>query len=143
MKPSLPPVSLTCHITGRAAGAERDILERELFGQVAPEQRQRHVLVGAVLVDLAHRHGLDHRHVHALAMCPFEHFGDLGIVEALERHGVDLDLQARRLRRTNAVENLAEIAPPGDLGELVRIQRVDRNIDAANPAVMQFGLRSA
>jgi hypothetical protein len=49
---------------------ERDILERELFGQVAPEQRQRHVLVGAVLVDLAHRHGLDHGHVHALAMRP-------------------------------------------------------------------------
>jgi hypothetical protein len=67
--------------------------------QVAPEQRQRQILVGAVLVDLAHRHGLDHRHVHALAMAHLSISGISVLVEALERHGVDLDLQARRLRR--------------------------------------------
>jgi hypothetical protein len=84
------------------------------------QQRQRHVLVGAVLLDLAHRHGLDHGHVHALAMRPFDHVGDLGVVEILQRDGVDLDLQAGLLRRLDAVENLAEIAPAGDLAELVR-----------------------
>ncbi len=72
-------------------------------------------------------------------MGPFEHFRDLGVVEALERHRVDLDAQASLLRRLDALENLAEFAPAGDLAELVGIKRVDRNVDAAHTAVIQFG----
>ena len=60
------------------------------------------ILIDAVPVDLAQRHDLDQRQVHAAAMRPFEQGLDLVLVDALERHRVDLDLEAGLLRGVDA-----------------------------------------
>ena len=91
--------------------------------------RQRQILVGAVVVDVAQRHGLDQRQVHAAAVRPTTRSLDLVLVDALQRHGVDLDLEAGRLRRVDAAQHLFEIAPAGDRLELLRVQRVERDVD--------------
>ncbi len=55
---------------------------------------------------------------------------ELVVVDALERDRVDLDLQAGRLRGVDAGQHLGEIAPARDRAELVRIERVERDVDA-------------
>ena len=47
-------------------------------------------------VDLAHRHGLDQAQIEAVLAAPFDHVVDLVLVDALQRHGVDLDLKPGR-----------------------------------------------
>ena len=105
--------------------------KREDALEVGAQQRQRQILVGAVGVDLAHRHGLDHRQVHAAAMRPAQHLGHFRFVEALQRDSVELDLQAGGLRRIDAGHHLVDVAPARDRTELVPVQRVQRDVDAS------------
>ena len=94
-------------------------------------------MFGAVLFDLAQRHGLDERKIVALGTAPMDHPGDLVLVQALERHHVDLDLEACACGGFNSAENLPEVAPPGDVPEPVGITAVEADIDAPDAAVEQ------
>ena len=66
-----PPAGLLdFDITRRTAGLVSDVLQRELALEIGPDQRERQILVHAVGIDLAHRHRLDHRHIHAARHAP-------------------------------------------------------------------------
>ena len=102
-------------------------------------QRQRQVLVEPRCVaDLAHRHDLDQDQVHAAAVAPADHFLEFAVVHAAQRNGVDLDRQAGALGRVEPAHHLVEIAPAGELAELVRVERVHRHVHAPNADVGQF-----
>ena len=99
MKPRRPPVSATRDITRRPAGAVVEIFECKAFGKPRAHERERQILVEAAFADLAERHHLDQREIHAAAVRPFDQIGEFVLVHALERDRVDLDLEAGRLRR--------------------------------------------
>src|SRR5215208_5310938 len=119
-------------VARRPAAALVEVLEGVALREPRPHERQRQELVDALRLDLAERHDLDQRHVHAAAMRPFEEARDLVVVEILQRDGVDLDPQAGGPRRVDALHDLAEIAPAGDAAELLRIERVEGDVDALN-----------
>ena len=74
---------------------------------------------------------------------PGDEVVDLAVVDALERHGVDLDLQPGGLGGVDAVHHLGEAAPAGDAGELVGVERVERDVDPADAAVGELGGEAA
>src|SRR5213076_306916 len=102
------------HIAGRAAGPQGDLGERPALREPPPDLAEWQVLLGAVAVDLAERHGLDQRQVHALAMGPADEIVELVLVDPLQRHRVDLDVEAGGARRGDAGEYLVELAPARD-----------------------------
>src|SRR5436309_2086992 len=57
----------------------------------------------------------------------------LVLVDAFERHDVDLDGHSGRTGRRDAVEHLLDLAPAGDGPEFFRIERVERDVDAPDP----------
>ncbi len=118
------------NVTGRAARPIIDVGEREAFGEARPHHRQRQVLVEPAFTDVAERHDLDEREVHPAAVRPRDESGELVLVHALERDRIDLDLEARSLRRIDAGEHLVELAPARDGAELVGIERVEGDVDA-------------
>ena len=67
--------------------------------------------------------------------------GDLVLVYALQRDRVDLDLETRGLRGVDAGHHLVELAPAGDGAELVRVERVERHVDAAARRGPRVGAR--
>ena len=83
-------------VAGRAAGVVVEVGQRELLGEPRAQQRQRHILVDAAFADVAHRHHLDQRQRHALAVRPLHQRGDFVLVQVLQRHRVDLDAQGPR-----------------------------------------------
>ena len=125
-------------IAGRAAGVVGEVGQRELLGEPRAQQRQRHILVDAAFADVAHRHHLDQRQCHALAVRPLHQRGDFFLVQILQRHRVDLDGEARRACRLDAGQHLVEIAPAGDRLEFRGVQRIQRDVDAAHAAVAQL-----
>ncbi len=106
--------------------------------QPRPHLAQRQVLVGAVGADLAQRHGLDEREVHAGAVSPANEIVDLVLVGVLERHRIDLHVQTGGLRRGDPVHHLGEIAPAGDRPELDRIKGIDGDVDAPDTGLGQL-----
>ena len=127
-------------ITGGAAGAFGQIQQGETFGQLGAQVRQRPILVQPILVaQIAHGHHFDEGQVVAFRAAPFHQPEQFDIVEALQGDGVDLDLQARVLCRPDAVQNLLQASPPGDLGEFFVVQRVQRHVHPAHAAFVQFG----
>src|SRR6478672_9128709 len=71
-------------------------------------------------------------------MAPFEYWLDLVLVDPLERHHVDLDLEAGLARRRDPAEHLVEIAPAGDRPEPLRVYGVERHIDPPDPMPEQL-----
>ena len=131
---------LNLDIARRPAGLVGDVGQGEALRQLLAHQRQRQVLVHPVLIaEIAHRHDLDDRHVVAEAAAPGQHVAQLVLVHALQRDGVDLDLQPGRLGGGDAVQHLLEIAPAGDGGEFRRVQRVQRDVQPAHAGVIQLG----
>ncbi len=65
--------------------------------------------------------------------------GGFLVVEALERDGVELDLEARLARGLDAAQDLVEIAPARDGAEFRGVERVERDIDAPDAAIREFG----
>ena len=139
MKPSRPPVSATLHVARGPAGAVVDVVEREALGEPRAHDRERQILVEPALADIAERHHLDQREVHAAAMRPGDQLGELVLVDALERDRIDLDLQAGRLRGVDAGQNLVELAPARDGAEFVGIERVERDVDALDAKAGELG----
>ena len=66
---------------------------------------------------------------------------NLVLVDALERDRVDLDLEAGGLGGVDAGDHLVELAPARDGAELVGIERVERDVDALDAAVVQLARR--
>ena len=94
--------------------------------------RERQILVGPLAIGLAHRHGLDQRQVDAAAMGETDQVVVLVLVHALERDRVEFDLEAHPLRCLDASHDLGEVAPTRDGPEAVRLQGVERYVDAAD-----------
>ena len=135
-----PPVGLGHgRVAGRPAGAVVAVGQGPMLGQPGAHQRQRQILVGAVAVDVAQRHGLDQGQVVAPLAAPADHVGNLVLVDALQRHRVDLDRQPRIGGGAQAVQHLGQAAPAGDARELGRVQRVQRHIHPAHPGGMKLG----
>ena len=72
-------------------------------------------------------------------MRPREQVAKLILVDALERDRVDLHGEAGVLRGVDPGHHLAEFAPARDRAELVRIERVERHVDALHAAVGELG----
>ena len=75
----------------------------------------------------------------ALIGAPVDQREKLIFVEAFEGDGVDLDLHPGGLRGLDAVEHLGQAAPAGDFSKFRRVQRVERDVDALDPALGEFG----
>jgi hypothetical protein len=62
----------------------------------------------------------------------------LGVV-VLERHGVDLDLQAGRQGRVDPGQHLGQVAAPGQLAEQLGLEGVERDVDPPHAQAGQVG----
>ena len=100
------------------------------LGEPRAHDRERQILVEPAFADLAERHHLDQRQIHAAAMRPFDQPRKFVLVDALERDRVDLDLQAGGLRGVDAGEHLVQRPPARDGAEFLGIERVERDVDA-------------
>ena len=72
------------------------------------------------------------------AMRPAQHVGQLGFVDALQRHGIELDLQAGGECGIDTLHHLGKVAPARDGVEFFGIQRVEGDIDAPDAAIGQL-----
>ena len=66
-------------------------------------------------------------------MRPAHHLAQFALVDVAQGNRVDLDVQAGRLRRIDAGQYLVQVAPTGDRAKLVRIERVQRDVDPLDP----------
>src|SRR5712692_3751794 len=123
------------HVACGAAGVLVEVGQGVLLGKARAEQGQRDVLVDASFADVAHRHDLDQRQRHALAVRPLHQRRNFFLVQILQRNRVDLDRETRRSRRLDAGQNLVEIAPTGDGAEFGGVERIQRDVDALYPTV--------
>ncbi len=62
----------------------------------------------------------------------------LAVVEALERDGVDLDLEPGRDRGVDPRHDACVIAPAGHRAEFFGVERVERDVDPPDAAVGEF-----
>src|SRR5919197_2814744 len=120
------------------AAAIFDVLELEAFGQPRPHDRERKVLIEAAFADVAERHYLDQRKLHAAPVRPFQQRRKLVLVHAFEGHRIDLDLQPGRLRGIDSGQDLVKLTPARDGAELIDIQRVERDVDALDAATHEL-----
>ena len=90
---------------------------------------------GPVLVDIAQWHGFDQSEVEPLSMRPAHQIRDFVLVMALERHGVDLDVEASLRRGLDAVQDLGQFAPAGDAPEKFGVECIQRDIDASHAGI--------
>ena len=75
-------------------------------------------------------------------MRPFDEAQGLVVVEALQRDRVDLDLEPRGRRGVDALRGLAQIAPAGHLAKLLRVERVERDVDALDAAIDELASKA-
>ena len=111
---------------GRACIAGR---QRPARFQIAADIGQRDEAILAGLVHVAQRHGLDQADRVALRMRPGDEIGNLSVVHAAHRHGVELDLQPRILRRGNPFEHLRQGIAARQCAEGLRIARIERDVN--------------
>src|SRR5205814_8353104 len=95
-------------------------------------------LFRSALADIAERHHLDQGEVHAAAVRPVDELREFVLIDALERDRVDLDVETGRLGGVDAGQDLVELAPACDGAELVRIERVERDVDALDAKIDKF-----
>src|SRR3954469_10597958 len=69
------------HEAGPPAGLVVDVFQRVTLSQPRSNDGQRQVLVKPPLADVAKRHHLDEREVHAASMRPLHEFADLVLVD--------------------------------------------------------------
>ena len=72
-------------------------------------------------------------------MRPFDQIQGFVFVEALQGDCIDLDLQPRGGGGVDAGQNGVQIAPARHLAKLVRVERIERDVDAPDPAIRKFG----
>ena len=85
---------------------------------------ERNILVNPIFARFPKGHDFDQRHIHATRVSPFDHGRYVRHILIPERDRVDLDFQANRERGVYTFQDLGQVAPPSDLGEACRIQRV-------------------
>ena len=88
----------------------------------------------SIPTDVPHRHDLDEREIEASISGPADQIIEFIVVDALERHDVELDLEPCTLRRIDALQNPVELAPPRDRRELGGIERIEGYVDALYPS---------
>ncbi len=62
-----------------------------------------------------------------------------GIVEVLQRNGVEFHLDACRLCGIEPLHHPVDIPPAGDMAEFMAVERIEGYIDAAHAAIGEFG----
>ena len=134
----LLPCLFQPHIAGRPARALGQIGEPESFTQPRAQILERPILIKPILIaQIAHRHDLDKGQVHAPVRAPALKGEQLILVESLQRHGINLDLQPRLLRGLDPGQDLRQAPPARDIGEFLVIERVERDIDPPHPCCKQ------
>ena len=78
-------------------------------------------MVRTLSVHFAKGHDLNEGQVHAIAMRPADQAFKFGLVDALQRYGIDLDGQTSLLRCSYAVKDLVQITPARHRAEFVRV----------------------
>src|SRR4051812_42606399 len=76
---------------GRPTGLVIDVIKRVALSKPSARDRQRQILIEPTFADVAERHDLNEREVHAAPMRPLHQVGEFILVDALERDGIDLD----------------------------------------------------
>ena len=139
---SEPPAGLGhLDISRRPGGFVGEFLKMPALLQTLFHEGEGQVIFDAVFLDLAQRHGLDERNVHAASVRPGNQRGDFLFVEGLERNGVDFNLESRVQCGINAFEHLFESPPSRDCGEAFGVQCVEGDVDAAHAESMEiFGV---
>ena len=95
-------------------------------------------MIEAAFADVAERHHLDERKLHAAPVRPLQQGWKFVLVHAFERHRVDLDLQSSCLRGIDPGQDLVQLTPARDGAELVGIERVERDVDAFDAAAREL-----
>src|SRR5216683_5261661 len=86
----------------------------------------------------AYGHVLDEAHFQAMLPCKQGQWDDLLLRKLSNAHGVDLDgLEAYFFGRENAGKHFVQAVAPGDLPKSIRMERVEADVDAAKPRVVQ------
>jgi len=75
----------------------------------------------------------------SLAMGPGHQIGQLGGIVVLERHGVDLDVDAGRLGRRNPGQHPGQVPAPGQFAEQVGLEGVHGDVDPTDARRRQLG----
>jgi hypothetical protein len=110
-------------------------LERVSRVDQRPDLLIRQHAVAIPLLVGVERHELDEAHLVRLRARELGEAHDLGLGEVAQRDDVDLDRAQLRvlLRGREAVEHLGQRVAPRELEEAVGRQRVQRDVDAAQP----------
>ena len=108
-----------------------------MLRKLRPHEGQRQILICAVAIDVAHRHGLDQAKVEPVLAAPGDHLVEIVLIDAFHGHRIDLDGQPSVLGGENTVQNRLDFAPAGQLREARRVQRVQRHVDPSHARVEQ------
>jgi hypothetical protein len=114
-------------------------LQRVAPADDLPQFRAGAQAQGAVVLDdVAQGHFLDEGQVDAATAHEFHQLRHLVVIASLEYHRVDLDpIETRADSRVDACNDLVQVAVPGEVAKLARIQAVQADIDTFYPALPQ------
>ncbi len=124
-------------IARRAASGVLAFGQRPALLQPRAHLIERQILVEPFLLDIAQRHHFDQGDIVALPMRPADQIGQFVLVDAFQRHGVQLDLQPRRHGCGDPFEHLAQRIAPGQCGKLRPVERIERHIHPPHPGLGQ------
>ena len=79
------------HIARGAARSIVNVVELIAVAKARAYERERQILVETAFADLAERHHLDQRQIHAAPMRPFDQARKLVVIHVFEGNHVDLD----------------------------------------------------
>ena len=90
-------------------------------------------MVDPFAFDLAERHDLAQRDLVPLRMGPFDQERDFILVEALQRHGVELDLEPGLLGRGDSPQHVGQPVAAAEPFEQRAVHRIERDVDPPDP----------
>jgi hypothetical protein len=139
MKPTLPMPSAKAYSVAGARGfgighrCECRDLARERFDHLV--RQQDFATVPQVL--RIERHELDVSNLKSVLTRVARQRDNIGLHQILHRHRIQLHGVAEALAGVEAIEDFAEIVAPRDLKETIAVERIDVDVDAPKPGLME------
>ena len=125
-------------VAGRAARVVGQVGQRPAPGELRTEFHQRQVVIGAVGLDLAHRHGFYEGQIETALAAPGDEVVELVVVDAAQGDSVYLDRQPGVFGGVQAFHDLADAAATGEFLEPRGIACIERNVHPADTAGRQL-----